>query len=80
MIKRCWGLTLVMALLMTACAPQVGRLGIRDTTIYFSQPKVRVLHSPMQPTNLQTVEYTATAHAPNGVSAIHIWMRTLGTQ
>ena len=36
-------------------------------------PSVFVLHSPMQPTNAQTVTYTANAVDSDGVSSIEIW-------
>lgn len=36
-------------------------------------PSVFILHSPAQPTNAQTVTYTATAQDADGVSSIEIW-------
>jgi len=38
-----------------------------------TSPRVFVLHSPMQPTNAQSVTYTATATDSDGVTAIEIW-------
>ena len=63
MILKHWVLaaTLVMSAALSGC-----------TTV----PSVRAMHSPLQPTNSETVTFTARARAPAGLSQITIWQRS----
>lgn len=60
------------ALLLSACLALV---------VGCNNPRVFVLHSPMQPTNAQTVTYTATATDSDRIRSIEIWedRNTLGS-